>query len=654
MNIKKASLLIFWLFFMISSECIYRMTLFKNIIDSDFVRMIIFVLPISVFLYLVSTLFTKKINKVITTILVVGIYIIFFAQMVYYQVYNNVFSVYSMTNGGQVFEFWRTILSTIVSSLYNYICLTVPLVIYIVCSIKLFDFSPNKFKVKLTNIGVGLGLAAICFVLLIFDKKPIYGSYNLFFNTHAPILSAKKFGLVTTMNLDLERAVFGLKAKDLEIVIDDSKKTKKEIEYNTLDINFDKLMEDETDDRINSLHKYFSSLTGTEKNDYTGMFAGKNVVFFLAESFDPTVVSEEITPTLYKLTNNGFDFTNYYSPLYPASTADGEFRTEWSLISSRGDTLTLSAAKDVYSPFVFANSFSDYDIHIFHNYNGDYYNRRLYFKAQGYDNFRACYYGLNLPCDSFHQSDLDMVNQTMDDYINSESPFFAYYITVSGHLIYTRGNAMSYKNWDAVKDLDVSDKMKCYIAANVELDKALESLINKLTETGKLDDTVIVLTTDHYPYGVSAGNLNEVSEFDRNDPFELYHSDLIIWNSAMERVKIDKVGSNPDILPTLLNLFGKNYDSRLIIGQDLLSSSEGLVILANRSWLTDTVKYNSVSGDASYIKDDMDDFSSELGDKITVDETYLDRINNLVDNEFKISDLVLKTNYYKKVFNINE
>ena len=106
----------------------------------------------------------------------------------------------------------------------------------------------------------------------------------------------------------------------------------------------------------------------------------------------------------------------------------------------------------------------------------------------------------------------------------------------------------------------------------------------------------------------------------------------------METIKVDKVGSEPDVLPTMLNLFGKEYDSRLLMGQDLLSDSEGLVVLANRSWITDKAKYNSITGELS------------IKDGGTVSEAYLNKYNNLVDNQFKISNMVLQNNYYKKLF----
>lgn len=647
MNKKKVFLILFWFIIIIAFESIYRVTVFKRIADIDYIEMIVFCLPIASILYIGTTLFSEKVNKRISNIVVLTLYVVFFAQMVYFQVYNSVFSIYAMTNGGQVFGFMDTILSVVFSSILNYICLTIPVILYFVFKNKLFDFSKNDSLVTALTFACFVLFSGFNFAYIGIDRKAIYSSYNLYFNTQAPVLSVKKFGLLTTMGLDLNRMIFGMEEKKLEIIIDSNKdleQSGEEIVYNTIDIDFDKLRENETDENIIMMHDYFESLDGTKQNTYTGMFEGKNVVFFLAESLDPIAIDSELTPTLYKLANSGFNFTNYYVPKYPASTADGEFRTEWSLISSRGDTHTLYAHRDIYSPYLFVNSFSDYNINIYHNYNGDYYNRRKYFSALGYENFKSCYYGLNLPCGTFHESDLDMVNITVDDYINTSEPFFAYYITVSGHLSYSRfNNKIAQKNWSLVEHLPYSDKVKGYLASNIELDRALESLISKLKEAGKLDDTVIIITPDHYPYGLSNKELNEVSLINRDDYFEQSRSDLIIWNSSMEEVvNIDKVGSNPDVLPTMLNLFGKEYDSRFIMGKDLLSDSEGLVVFADRSWITDIAKYNSVTGEVISKIDEV------------ISEDYITRTNNAVDNQFKLSNMILDNNYYEKVFKQDE
>lgn len=646
MNKKKIALMIFWFITIVGFEFVYRWALLKGgfHLDGGLFQMIVFSLPIVAITYTVTTLFSEKINRRVSTFVLIFFTFLFLAQLVYFKVFNSVFSVYSMTNGGQVLEFWRTILSAIIEDIYRVVLMLLPITFYFVFGKKVFDFSNNKLLITSISFATCVFLFCTPFIYIATDKTAIYSSYNLYFNTQVPVLSAKKFGLVTTMGIDLNRSIFGMKKKVIEISIDKNETNTgtETAEYNTLDIDFENLISTETDSTIISMHKYFESLSGTKKNEYTGMFKGKNVVFVLAESLDPLAINSELTPTLYKLANSGFDFKNYYAPLYPASTADGEFRTEWSLISSRGDTLTLYAYKDVYSPYIFANSFSDYNLNVYHNYNGDYYHRREYFSSLGYKSFKSCYYGLNLQCGTFHESDLDMVDITTDEYIDSENPFFAYYITLSGHLSYLKAlNKMAIKNWDLVKDLPYSERIKSYLAGNIELDKALQLLIERLTAAGKLDDTVIVITPDHYPYGLK-DDLQEVANItgmDKTDTFEMYHSDLIIWNSAMtNKVTVNKVGSNPDVLPTLLNLFGVDYDSRMIIGQDLLSDSEGLVLLANRSWITDKGRYNSVTGVGIGNNNKM------------LEETYITKINTKADNAFKISNLILDNNYYEKVF----
>ena len=55
------------------------------------------------------------------------------------------------------------------------------------------------------------------------------------------------------------------------------------------------------------------------------MFQGKNLILFTAESFSPWFISEELTPTLYRLTHEGFVFDNFYQPGWGQSTTGGEY-----------------------------------------------------------------------------------------------------------------------------------------------------------------------------------------------------------------------------------------------------------------------------------------------------------------------------------------
>ena len=198
---------------------------------------------------------------------------------------------------------------------------------------------------------------------------------------------------------------------------------------------------------------------------------------------------------------------------------------------------------------------------------------------------------------------------------------------------------MVQENWDKVKSLPYSARAKGYLATNIELDKAVGRLLEALEQTGKLEDTVIVISGDHYPYGLTIDEINELSKYKRDSVFEKFRMPLLIWSGSMENpIKVDKLGSSLDILPTVLNLFGVEYDSRLLMGRDLLSDSEPLVILSDRSFITNKGKYNAMTGRFT------------RNDKAQIEDDYIEKINNEVYKKFQISRLILENDYYRVLF----
>lgn len=294
-------------------------------------------------------------------------------------------------------------------------------------------------------------------------------------------------------------------------------------------------------------------------------------------------------------------------------------------------------------PYSYANVFENlgYTSRAYHNNSYNYYNRDIYLETMGYDSYLACKNGLEkrINCKIWPQSDYQMVNTTIDDYINDEH-FITYYMTVSGHLEYSKiGNMMVSWNWDKVKDLPLSNAAKSYLACNIEFDKAVGELINRLEQAGKLDDTVIAISGDHYPYGLTLEQVNELSDYQKDENFELHHMSFLLWNSEMENpIKIEKYSSSLDILPTILNLFGIEYDSRLLMGTDILSNSMPLVIYSNRSFITDKCRYNSLT------KEIIPNGNS------TCTEEEVNTINNIIYNKFKYSKLILENDYYRKLY----
>ena len=131
--------------------------------------------------------------------------------------------------------------------------------------------------------------------------------------------------------------------------------------------------------------------------------------------------------------------------------------------------------------------------------------------------------------------------------------------------------------------------------------------------------------------------INEASSYKR-DEIELNHSNLVIWNSKMkEPIEINKTASQIDVLPTILNLFDIPFDSRLLVGHDILSDTEGLAIFSDRSWVSDYGTYYSKTGNF-VLKDDKE-----------VDDSYVKNMNTRVANSFTISNKIIKYNMYHKI-----
>ena len=640
---KKFSSLIYFILFIIYQEFVFSCLIYKEF-PSSFWLVVLFSIPIAIVLNILSSLFKEKGNKIITYVITIFLSILFGAQIVYYSMYESILSFYSILNGGQVTEFMDVIFDMILRNWYGILLFMIPILVLIVLhKKKIITFERQTLKITLIKI-IALALVQLIAILCVNFIKPddIYSNKNLYYNTHVPKLTANRMGFLTAMRLDFQRFAFGFEENLCVEVSANAKKNTEVEEYNITQIDFDKLIENEKDETIKEMHEYFSEQEPSNKNEFTGMFEGKNLIVLVGESFSSLAIREDLTPNLYKLYNEGFQFDNFYTPIFPVSTADGEYITDTSLIPKEGVWSFFEVIGN-YMPYSYANVFEKlgYSSNAYHNHTATYYHRDKYINTMGYDSYLAVGTGLEdrMDTSNWPNSDYEMIDVTINDYINNDK-FLAYYMTVSGHLNYTKsGNAMVYRNWDAVKDLPYSDKAKSYLAANIELDKAVGRILDELEKTGKLEDTVIVISGDHYPYGLTLDEINELSTYERDDTFEKYRMPLLIWSGSMEEpIKVEKLGSSLDILPTVLNLFGVEFDSRLLMGRDILSDSDPLVIFSDRSFITDKGKYNAVT--EKFI----------ANDGIKIEDAYIEEINNIIYKKFEISRLILENDYYRKVF----
>lgn len=424
------------------------------------------------------------------------------------------------------------------------------------------------------------------------------------------------------------------------------------------ELDYEKLHALADDEKQTWLADYIQDLTPTTTNEYTGIFEGYNLIYLTAEGFCSYAVREDLTPTLYRLTHSGFVFENYYVPLWQTSTSDGEYINCTGLIPDGQFSMRKSGVNDMAYTlpkfFALENVYS----YAYHNNTLSYYDRYLTHPNLGYD-FKGCKLGelseeewgsQIFPMEHPNQwpaSDLEMMQGTIPEYINMDR-FNVYYMTVSGHMNYNfKGNAMSSKNRDAVADLELSENARAYIACNIELDKALEYLLQQLEAAGQLEKTVICLSADHYPYAMKQEQYEELAGRSLTEGMDLYRNSLILWNAGMEEepVYVTKACGSMDILPTLLNLFGFSYDSRMYAGRDIFSEGEGLVIFNDRSFVSDSVIYNRKAKQTIWLKDD------EGNDIIPEDqkETYFAGMKQEVKNRYQFSAYILQENYYQDV-----
>lgn len=631
---QKLSIIYWYVFLVVYLEIIYKIFVWNTYFDKNLIIIIFFSIPFALFFYFINNVWHPLANKVLNIIWSFLIILIFVAQYIYYEFYKSIFSIMSAKMGtGQVFgEFFDAIWDYIIRNYKVIILMLLPFIVYLIFKNKIFEFKRNTFKYNFIILSIFLLLYLGNLIYIKTNNKEIYSEYKLYYKVHAPMLTINKFGLLTMEKLDLKRYVFGFE-EDM-LAVKQNVTNIEEEKYNMININFDELIKNESDEVIKNMHMYFNNEEHSKKNEYTGLFKGKNLILITAESLDISAIRKDTTPTLYKMLNNSFVFNNFYQPLYPVSTSDGEYMALTSLLPKEG-IWSFYKSSNINMPYGLGNVFNKlgYTTKAYHNHSYNYYNRELSHPNLGFD-FIGCGNGLEkkINCEIWPESDLEMIEATTSDYIKS-SNFVSYYMSVSGHLRYNLYNSMSIKNWDVVKNLPYKETIKAYLAANIELDKALESLLKSLEENDKLKDTLIVIVPDHYPYGLTIKELNEISENDRSDKFELYHTSLIMYNSQLEKKVINDYISSIDILPTIFNLYGIEYDSRLLMGRDIFSDSEKIVVLSDRSWITNKGKYDSIS-------EKFVPFNKNVSNE------YINEINDKVYQKFNISSYILDKNYY--------
>lgn len=601
---------------------------------------------------LVVSSLPKVLRQITGVFLVAAQVLLAEVQLVYHCIFGDFMPVSQIGMGGNVVvNFNSQLLYGIRQNLLKILLLLLPLIAVILClALRRAQALKLRLRWKQTMASFAVLLALLLTVtgLMYVGRDNAFSVYRTFTNVNTSTDSSyKKIGMLATTAQELRYMLFSgsgsIVITPSSLNMSDVPRTYSSNSYNVIEsIDFTALADSTDSDILKATDEYLSNATPTRKNNYTGLLKDYNLITICAESFCPWFISEELTPTLYKLSHTGILFENYYGT-FQSVTTNGEYTMCMGLYPDMSRTKTDSSfnvAGTNYLPFCLGNALKGmgYQAWGYHDYIGDFYNRNITHANMGYT-FKAADSGLAMKID-WPSSDLEMMEASVDDYINSGEPFHAYYMTFSGHYQYNWDNAMSAKNRDAVKDLPYSEPVKAYIACNLELEYALEYLMQRLEEAGVADKTCIVLTNDHYPYGLTEDEYNELAGQTLDTTFEKYRNSFICYVPGLsENIVVDEYCSTADILPTLLNLFGVDYDSRLLAGTDVLSSGIHAAVLSDKSFLTKTFRYDA--GTETVIPAD---------ESITVSDKLAEAYRLYVDSRFQLSGNILNSDYYAHVF----
>ncbi len=671
-----------WIFYAVTllyMELVYHFGCFGLTGVSPFLPLALIAIIASIQTFVVGLL-RKKPQKIVFWAFPIGEYILFGVQTVYYTIFRQPLQFKAAIVGGQdaLTNYWREALAGFMKALPLVLLLFVPLAVMIFLRVKRI-WKLRAFKgIQRVRAGFALALSALVFYVVLsigkYTEADFYDEYTEFY---APLSVVERMGVVTMVQRDCFYEVEVLLADNelptmnpsddgdlpelataLPMATPEATLAPEATPTPTptptpaphvFELDMNKLAEVSAGAKQKEwLTEYISTLTPTRENEYTGMFEGYNLIYLTAEGFSTYAIHPELTPTLYKLVNSGFVFNNYYVPLWQTSTSDGEYVNctglipdgQFSMRKSGSNNMAFTlpkffAAEGVTSYAYHNNTMSYYDRYITHP------NLGYIFKASKLGECSEEEYGQYIfPMENpgrWPSSDLEMMQGTIPEYVNMDR-FHVYYMTISGHMYYSfTGNSMSAKNKEAVQHLDMSENAKAYYACHIELDKALQYLIEQLEAAGKLENTVICLSADHYPYAMTEEEYEELAGKDLSQNMDMYRNSLILWNAGIEEpVIVDKACCSIDILPTLLNLFGFDFDSRMYAGRDIFSEEEGVVIFNDRSFVTDTVYYDRKNKTTVFKKD------------MTVEEqeAYMEAMKAEVKRRYSFSAYILQENYY--------
>ena len=632
-------------------EIIFRLVSGYSILNLSLLR-------IGLGLFVITSLITyflnfcnKIVTRIIEFIIISAASIYATAQMGFYNFLGMYISIQESSQMGAVTDYIKDFIRSFKPAYFlPLITIVLYLVVIIAFRKKINNLQKISFK-KNSLISICLIIVS-CFMyygtltLKVFNEKyQTTSNKNLFLTVSNTTNSMTKFGSSAFALLDIRQKLFPITVQESYVSLNGKKNKNTNTEYEEIegisDAEWERIIDATKNKDYQALNEYFSSLSRSNKNEYTGMFEGKNVIFILLESVNDIIVEyPEYYPNFAKILEHSYYFKNNYSPRNACATLNNEFSGMTSLYSVSKVCTGKEYINNTYYQSVF-NLFNNKEYITFsaHDYTEAYYPRKKFHTNLG----SGEYYGVEKLKISYSNEYINWAND--DDFLakvvniiktkrETNEHFMTWLTTVSSHQPYGVSSIQGDKYYSMTKGTKLPEDVRRYMSKLKIVDNALGVLLEGLKEQGILDDTVIVMYGDHYPYGISTSHLNKALSYDTSEDNNAERVPLVIYNSKLKGKVFEQYTTYVNILPTIANLLNLDYDPRLMMGSDLLSQNyESLVVFADGTWKNENAFYDASSGKVKYYNDS---YTEEDINIITQD----------VSTKLKVSNKAIETNYF--------
>lgn len=419
--------------------------------------------------------------------------------------------------------------------------------------------------------------------------------------------------------------------------------------------------------------EYFAEEKPVATNQYTNMFAGKNVIAIHAESMMTNAMyltfnGQEVTPNLNKIARSGLFFSNFYSQVSVGTSSDSELTYNTTLMPTKSGTAFVSYSDKTYISTPKLLGEKGYYTFSMHANTAAFWNRQTMHKTLGYDRFyskvdyqvdKENIVGLGLSDKSFFAQSIEKIKKIDEEHEN----WYGLLIMLSNHTPFSDVDKYGEFPVDIVETITNEQgveeqitypymegtKLGNYFKSLHYADSALGEFMAGLEANGLLEDTIVVIYGDHDArlsrkdyeklYNYNFDTKEFIDEDDENyREYDSYQYELgrkvpfIIWSKDMENKGINREISNVmgmyDVMPTLGNMLG--FNNKYSLGHDIFEIGENnIVVFPNGNWVNNKMYYNSQK--AAYLSlSDQPITEEEIAKNSEYANKLLDVSNNII------------------------